>query len=280
MNKLYILLPVYDRVHLTLKFITALKPQTYKNIQLILIDDGSADGTADQVKKEMPQAVILQGKGDWWWAGSLQQGYHWIRENAEADSYIAIFNDDLVFDADLMEKGVGLLQSNSNSFLLAAAYDQDDHTKLEDCGVIYNFKEDTFVSCDLGRLNEVNCLSTRGLFMHSADFLRTGGFRPHLLPHYYSDYEFTIRAARKHGIQLKCVPELKVYMNTKSTGTAEITFNSLKEFWGKAFSKRYKTNSLYTMRYYLYSFPFPYNLKHWYRTFRQLLLTCLKLMFA
>jgi hypothetical protein len=48
----------------------------------------------------------------------------------------------------------------------------------------------------VGRSEDVSALSTRGLFLRVADFLATGGFRPRQLPHYLSDYEFTIRAKR------------------------------------------------------------------------------------
>lgn len=45
--------------------------------------------------------------------------------------------------------------------------------------------------------DEINCLSTRGLFLRVKDFKKIGGFYPKLLPHYLSDYEFTIRAYKK-----------------------------------------------------------------------------------
>ena len=71
-NKIYILLPVHNRKEITRGFVECLKAQTFQDYRLVLIDDGSNDGTADMVKESIPSVTVLRGIGDWWWAGSLQ----------------------------------------------------------------------------------------------------------------------------------------------------------------------------------------------------------------
>jgi GT2 family glycosyltransferase len=279
LEKLYIILPVYNRAELTLKFIESLKDQSFQNYCLLLVDDGSTDGTGQKVKENIPGAVVLKGKGDWWWAGSIQQAYYWLEKNAEKNSKIVIANDDLTFEKDYLQKGIDYLKKNPDSFILSAAYNQDKPAVLEDCGVVYDFKLDRITSCDVNQLDKLNCVSTRGLFLETKDFLRTGGFRPRLLPHYYSDYEFSIRAKKKFGMKLKCFLDLKVFMNTTSTGVEEITFSTVKEYCKKAFSKRYKTNPRYAFTYYLITFPFPYNFKFSFLQLRHFLKTFFLLLF-
>jgi GT2 family glycosyltransferase len=99
---IYILLPVHDRCEITRRFIVCLKAQTYLNYHLILIDDGSTDGTAEMVGEMIPLLTILRGKGDWWWAGSLQRGYEWLKSNSEVSSQdcVLIINDDTEFESD------------------------------------------------------------------------------------------------------------------------------------------------------------------------------------
>jgi len=65
--------------------------------------------------------------------------------------------------------------------------------------------------------SDINCLSTRGLFMRWQDLQQIGGFYTHLLPHYLSDYEFTIRAYRK-GFILNTHPDLTLCINENTTG--------------------------------------------------------------
>ncbi len=278
MKKIYIILPVYNRLALTLMFIETLKKQTYSNYVLILIDDGSTDGTAETVTQLLEKVVVIKGKGNWWWAGCLQKGYSWIKNHADKESLTLIINDDLTVANDYLEKGLNYIETHKNSFVLSAAYNQDMPNQLIDCGVIYNFKDASMKVCDLSLLNQLNCLSTRGLFMNTSDFLKTKGFRPLLLPHYFSDFEFTIRAKRKYGIELKCFEDLKVFMNTTTTGLEEENFSNLKVYFKRAFTKRNKINPYYTAVYFLIAFPSPHNLRLAGNEIKQFLRTVLSLI--
>ena len=76
------------------------------------------------------------------------------------------------------------------------------------------------------------------------DLQVVGGFYPCLLPHYLSDYEFTMRAHKK-GLTLLVPPDLKLYWNRKTTGFREIEERSLLQFLRKFFSKKAAGNPVY-----------------------------------
>lgn len=272
-------MPVHNRKELTLEFINSLLKQSYKKFKLILVDDGSSDGTSDAVKKLIPDAVILKGNGDWWWAGSIQQGYKWIKANVKTNEGVLIINDDLVFDEDYLQKGMNYLESNPSSLILSAAYSKHNHDFLEDCGVIYDFKTSEMNTMPVKQLDELNCASTRGLFMTTKDFMKTGGMHPVLLPHYFSDYEFTIRAKRKCGLNLKCFLDLKVYMDNSTSGIREIEYKSFSEYVKKACDKRYKGSPVYTFNYFMLAFPFPHNVKLAFPYLKNFLKTSIRLIF-
>lgn len=272
-------MPVHNRKELTLDFINSLLKQTYKGFKLILVDDGSTDGTSEAVKKMLPDVVILRGEGNWWWAGSIQKGYNWIKKNANANEAVLIINDDLVFDENYLQKGMEYLKANPSSLVLSAAYSKDNHDFLEDCGVIYNFKTSEMNTMPVHQLDELNCASTRGLFITTENFLKTGGMRPFLLPHYFSDYEFTIRAKRKYGLSLKCFLDLKVYMDNSTSGIREIEYKSLSEYVKKSCDKRYKGSPVFTFNYFILAFPFPYNVKLAFPYLKNFLKTALRLIF-
>ena len=44
---IYVVTAVHDRYRITEKFVENLLKQSYKDIHLLLVDDGSTDGTAD-----------------------------------------------------------------------------------------------------------------------------------------------------------------------------------------------------------------------------------------
>ena len=214
-SKLYILLPVHNRRDQTEAFINCLTAQTYRNHHLILIDDGSTDGTAELVQERIPSATILKGQGNWWWAGGLQRGIDWLHKASIEDRDIVLMiNDDVTFDPYFLEKGAELLSQHPKTLIHSFATGNKTG-RIANAGVKADLKKLKFEVTTSDE--ETNCLATMGLFMRFEDLKQIGGFYPQLLPHYLSDYEFTIRAHRK-GLQLLASPELKILLNEDSTG--------------------------------------------------------------
>lgn len=215
MNRCYILLPVHNRRNITKFFIECLKSQTYQNYKLILIDDGSTDGTAQMVESQISDLKIITGKGNWWWAGGLQQGINWLKDNSlDSQDVVLMINDDVLVKPDFLEIAIKLLQEKPNTLLQAQCYSIQTDQCL-DIGIKFNF--DTFTFNKAKSSQEINCLSTRGLFMRWQDLQKIGGFHPKLLPHYLSDYEFTMRSHRK-GLTLNTHSDLKLWLNEETTG--------------------------------------------------------------
>ena len=242
MPKVYILLPVHNRRAVTERFIDCLAAQTFSNYHLILIDDGSTDNTDQMVKAKIKNLTVLKGRGDWWWAGSLQQGINWLEQSGVEDRDIVLFaNDDITFDADFLQKAVSILEGLHNALMLP--YLRDVKTGLpRETGVDADLQKQTFNTA--ASQDKINCLPTRGLFMRMSDLRRIGGFYPWLLPHYFSDYEFTIRAHRK-GIKLCTSADLIIGLDHDQTGIRKFDADSLIKFLQLCFSKRSTFNPVY-----------------------------------
>lgn len=256
---LYVILPVHNRRCITEKFIRALISQTYSNYKLILVDDGSTDGTAEMVLSYLPESVVLRGDGNLWWAGALQKAYDWLREYATDEDICLIINDDVTFDENFLEIGVNKISSMEKTLLLAYCYKRDNFD-LIDRGVNFDYRTLSFKQVE--RIEEINCLSTRGLFLRFKDFKEIGGFYPKLLPHYLSDYEFTIRAYRK-GFRLLTSENLKLYLDTSATGVHHIeNYKSFFEYYAIYFSNRNSLNPLHWINFVVLAVPFPYKILH------------------
>lgn len=238
---IYILLPVHNRKAITEKLILCLKRQTVQSFQVVLIDDGSTDGTREMVASHLPATAVLYGKGDWWWGGSLQQGYDWLSRNAvHGNDLVLIINDDVECEADYLERAQALLATKQRVLLLSQCRDAEG--RVVESGVHVDLDRLTFEPAHAQR--EINCLSTRGLFLRWSDMKAIGGFRPRLLPHYLSDYEFTIRAWRK-GFRCETDPSLYVIPDFETTGFHAVTEKSFKTFMKKYFSKKSAGNPVY-----------------------------------
>lgn len=233
--KIYILVPTHNRILLLKSFVSQLKGQTYQNFQVILVDDGSSDGSAQYVKTELPSSVVIRGDGNLWWGGSLHAGYKKIKSlKPQPEDLVLIINDDTHFDSSYLENGRRFLENKGRVLLGSMSYDSISG-KISDPGVQWNWETGDFKSVQ--DVSEINCLSTRGLFLKAKDFLDLGGFHPILLPHYFSDYEYTVRAHNR-GFQLLTSPEVKISTDARHAGVTKFDYSNRKNFLSTYLSQK------------------------------------------
>lgn len=94
--------------------------------------------------------------------------------------------------------------------------------------------------------------------------MKTGGMHPVLLPHYASDFEFTIRAFQK-GIQIRSFEELTYTFDEGATGENQYEKLTLKTI----FSKRSACNPFYRISFILLSTPPGYLPGHLFHQIRR-----------
>jgi predicted SAM-dependent methyltransferase len=107
---------------------------------------------------------------------------------------------------------------------------------------------------------KINCLSTRGLFLYYSDMEAIGGFHPFLLPHYWSDYEFTLRAARK-GFRLVTSDEAVLnlqFVEPVFRRIEQMRFMPLKAFLKFYFSKKAVLNPVFKSSFIFLACPLPF----------------------
>jgi GT2 family glycosyltransferase len=263
----YVILPVHNRRAVTERFVDCLLAQTDRHWILVVIDDGSTDGTAAMVRDRVPDAVIVRGSGDWWWGGALQQGYLWLRElPPEPDAVVLLINDDTTFDAGFIEAGREALVDHPRSLVLARLLDQQTGD-LVSVGAHVDWR--TFKFSGVTDMADANCFSTRGLFLRANDFLEIGGFHPRLLPHYLSDYEFTIRA-RRRGFALASDPRVRLAFDPSTTGAIIPPRRSRRDFLRTSLSRKSPINPVYLSTFILLACPprlMPRNLFRVWRNF-------------
>ena len=260
-HQLYIILPVHNRKDLTKAFIETLKKQTLQDFHLVLIDDGSTDGTIEVVEETITDFTLIKGNGNLWWGGALHESYKWVKNNnIDPDAVILMINDDTIIDNDYLEKGMNIFKNRSRSILLSENFDKNTG-ELIDIGFYINWK--TLSISKQKKKDLVNCFSTRGLFLKAADYMEIGGFYPTLLPHYLSDLEFTYRAYKK-GFDLHTDSSLKIFSSDETSGFRGFDhYRSFSKFLNHYMSKKNTTNPLHWMTFITLSAPvlyIPHNL--------------------
>lgn len=239
----YVLLPVHNRRTITLSFVEFFKKQDYDNARLVLIDDGSTDGTAEAVGDLVEDVIVLRGEGNWWWAGSLHQGYLWLRRNRiPGDDVVLIMNDDTEFSADFISVGLRILRQHPGALLTATGYNLKTGKPQDSGGYIMDWS--TLGFSETHENARINCASTRGLMVRVSDFLDVKGFHPRLIPHYLSDLEFTMRAQKK-GKTLMIHPDFRIGIDFETTGHRELGGETFRQYIKKVFSIRAAMNPIH-----------------------------------
>jgi len=92
---LWVCIPVYNRIHFTLKCLESLSRQDYPHYTVVVCDDGSTDGTAQAIEDQYPQVVVLHGDGNLWWTGATNRCVEYAIQHATdpGDCVVTLNND-------------------------------------------------------------------------------------------------------------------------------------------------------------------------------------------
>lgn len=69
-----IVIPVFNRKEYTRECLLSLKDQTDQRFKVIIVDDGSTDGTEDMLREEFPEVEVLKGSGSLFWTAGVNMG--------------------------------------------------------------------------------------------------------------------------------------------------------------------------------------------------------------
>ena len=109
-----IIITTYNRAHYIVKAIKSILSQNYQNIEIIIVDDGSTDGTKDFVQPYLNDKKI-------YYIYQKNQGVSVARNNGIKSSngkYIAILDsDDFWYDKEKLQKQADFLEKNSDYVL-------------------------------------------------------------------------------------------------------------------------------------------------------------------
>lgn len=97
-----VLMTSFNRRERTLACLRSLfASQTDAALQVILVDDASADGTAGAVLDAFPHVTLVEGTGDLYWAGGMRLAFE--RASTDPFDYLLWLNDDVVLAADALD---------------------------------------------------------------------------------------------------------------------------------------------------------------------------------
>jgi GT2 family glycosyltransferase len=224
---IYIVIPVHNRLDATRECLDSLGCQTYTHFKVVLVDDGSSDGTSDYVSKEHPQVVMLGGDGNLWWTGATNLGVGYALQYARENDYILTLNNDTVLPSTYLDTIVTLSREMPHALIGSIAVDYDQRDVVIDGGVRIHWFSAKYSKLKIPPGNGVasfyvvSVLSGRGTLIPAQVFYKIGQYDATKFPHYAADYDLSLRA-RKIGYISVLHPSCYLYSKAKLTGISNV----------------------------------------------------------
>ena len=193
MEKISVIVPVYNREQKIRKSIQSVIEQTYSNLEIIVVDDGSTDNT-ERVVKEIPDESIIYIKQP------VNQGVSAARNagvlNATAD-LIAFHDSDDYWYADKLEKQMDYWNKHPEYSMIYCGYwlkGMDDTViTVPFKGTRGNLEGNIYQTLLIN-----NTIGAPTMLMRKDSFMKVGGFDTSLRS--LEDWEFAIRYSKYNEI--------------------------------------------------------------------------------
>lgn len=242
--RLFIVIPVFNRKAFTRACLEALQKQTFQGHEVIVVDDGSTDGTDQMIKEEFPSVHLLRGDGNLWWTGGVNMGIRYARELG-LDYCMTLNNDTLLPDEYLAnmvnwaeqkpEAVMGSLEKDPNTEAILYGGEYFDEHKT-------TYWLDVLSEKEQKGLHPVTSLPGRGLWIPETVFKKIGIFDQKRFPHYYADFDFTYNAYRA-GFEVHMNYDAYLYAYPEESGKADnLRIKNLKGYYNHLFSMRGAAN--------------------------------------
>lgn len=248
MNRTVIIIPVHNRCATTLAGLHHLRANgDLAAFPVLVIDDGSTDGTAAAVQHKFPEVELLSGNGQLWWTGAMRCGMQSAFGRGAAS--IVWLNDDCLPEPGAL---AALAERTLRDGVTLAGPTCRTETGAS---VPTGFIGRQTIAVEPGGEKTVDGLSGYCVAVPRAAWERLGPPDGEKFPHYYGDSAYTLAAKRagftvvltgKAGVRL---PDYAPTPTSPSTGRRP--GRSWRENWRQVFVSKKSPFRLATQWHYL-----------------------------
>jgi GT2 family glycosyltransferase len=212
-----IVTPVHNRRETTLQCLRSLSriDRTGLKVHIIIVDDGSTDGTSEAVRQQFPEVEIIQGDGNLWYTAGTNRGIE--AALLKRPDYILAINDDSIFEAQFLQHMIRCARENPRSIVgaLLLLWDRP-HKVFQVCGrwqtwyggwrtpqglTVWTVPDEPW---------EVNIIVGNCVLYPVAAIEQAGLMKEKAFPYGFGDSEYTPRM-RRAGWRLLIEPRARVW---------------------------------------------------------------------
>lgn len=133
MSKVSIVIPNYNGIKYVETCLDALKKQTMKDVEILVIDNGSTDGSLELVQEKYPEVALVSMGTNTGFCGAVNEG---IRRSQSP--YVLLLNNDTQAAPTFVEELYGAIERDEQIFSCSAKMLQyHDRSRIDDAGDYY-----------------------------------------------------------------------------------------------------------------------------------------------
>ena len=133
MQEVSVVIPNFNGMAYLDGVLSSLERQTIRNFEVILVDNGSTDGSCAFVSAEYPWVHMIQLPENYGFSRAVNEGIH-----AARSPYVLLLNNDTEAEPDFLEEMVAALRRHKKAFSCQAKMIQlHDRDKMDDAGNYY-----------------------------------------------------------------------------------------------------------------------------------------------
>jgi len=196
-----------------------------EQLQVVVVDDGSKDGTHEWIRENCPWVHVLTGDGSLWWSGGINTGVRFALDELNSD-YILWWNNDIISHRDYIKNLFNIISKSPENVLIGSKIFVIGSNELiwgmggkfdPVSGDRYMYGEQQADSSFFQSPLDVDWFPGMGTTIHRSVFEKIGYLDEINFPQYHGDSDYTFRA-KKAGFTLIAYPELVIYNDVSNTG--------------------------------------------------------------
>ena len=239
-----ILIPVFNGLKYTKQCLNLLHSKLSQidksdaEFKIIVIDDGSSDGTYEWISRTFKNIVILKGNGNLWWSGGINKGVEYVIEN-KAAKYTLWWNNDIISEENYFVELIRIVKTYNKTVIIGPVVYDLKTDEIWSKGGIFNAKTGVYHQSGIKTdgnigITEADWLPGMGTLVPIEAYQKVGLLDFKNFPQYHGDLDFTLRC-KLSGYKILVFPDLKIYNDKSNSGFVQ------KESWKDVI---YSLNSL------------------------------------
>jgi len=252
---LSIVIPTFNRKQPLSILLNQFKGQKITGIEykIVVVVDGSTDGTLEMLSSEFPEVFVVKGSGNWWFTKSMNEGCKYAVEVLKSKLILTI-NDDVQISENYLSQIIrNYNECGPESIIGSSSYSATEPRMITFSGIksenrlklkyhkyipSYTYKN----PADLKGVVPSVTLPTRGVLL-SAEMMKKLNYLDEVtFPQYSSDYDFVLRAA-KNGAKIYVSYDAYLFENMQMTsgGNPRLAKN-FRSYLNNIFFNKYSSN--------------------------------------